>query len=130
MNNKSPFNVCPVEDIASPTPEPETNQPSPCLYEPIADREPAPTAIDMPSQPRATEPTIAWKLEPEDLLDQVREPATSCVAVGVLVEIEGLEISPAYTPVAECELQLDSSRSCISHVSRISAGPVQLSFVS
>ncbi len=40
--------------------------------------------------------------------DQVREPATPCIAVAVHVKIEGLEGSPTHTPAAEGELQLVS----------------------
>ncbi len=44
--------------------------------------------------------------EPQECSDQVREPATPSIPEGVLVEIEGLEGSPAHTPAAEVELQL------------------------
>ncbi|XP_016124666.1 uncharacterized protein [Sinocyclocheilus grahami] len=96
------LSVCPAEeDISSPTHEPETSQPSSrCteqMPEPTADGEPEPTA---------TEPIVAPEPEPLELSDQVREPATSPVPKGVLVEIEGLQGSPAHTPAAEGELQL------------------------
>ncbi len=48
--------------------------------------------------------------EPQECSDQVREPATSSVPEGVLVEIEGLEGSPAHTPAAEGELQLATGK--------------------
>ncbi|XP_058649111.1 proteoglycan 4-like [Onychostoma macrolepis] len=100
MNNESAFTVGPVEDdiTTGPTPPlPETSQPSPrsteILPEPTADGEPEPAAI-----------------EPLPSSDQVREPATSSVAEGVLVELEGLEGSPAHTPTTEGVLQLISGK--------------------
>ncbi|XP_058625419.1 uncharacterized protein LOC131536483 [Onychostoma macrolepis] len=80
-NNGLFFSIClSEEDISSPTPEPETSQPS----------------------PRYTEP------EPQISSDQVREPATSSVLNGVLVVYESLEGSPAHTPTTEGELHLVS----------------------
>lgn len=78
------FPVCPTEDTLSPTPQPETSQPSlRCterLHEPTVRHD---------TRSACTTAIIAPEPEPEDLYDQV--PATMCVALGVLVEIEGLE---------------------------------------
>lgn len=81
--------------LVSPTPEPETSQPSPrCkepLHEPTADGEPLPAAIEESSLEEATERIIAPEPELNDTSDQVCEPATPCAAVGVLLDVEGLE---------------------------------------
>lgn len=74
--------------------EPETSQPSPSC----TDMKPEPTAdggldsamIHKPEPEIRTEPTIALEPEPHEMSDQLREPATSCDAVGVLVEYEGM----------------------------------------
>ncbi|XDV39905.1 hypothetical protein PO909_009080 [Leuciscus waleckii] len=42
--------------------------------------------------------------EPNSMSDQVREPTTSSVPVGIIVEFEGMEWSPAHTTIAEGEL--------------------------
>ncbi|XP_016110248.1 vegetative cell wall protein gp1-like [Sinocyclocheilus grahami] len=104
---------CPTEeDISSPTPEPETSQPSShCMEqmpEPTIDREHKPAATREPESIPATEPIVAPEPGPQDRSNQVREPITSPVPKGVLVEIEGLEGSPTHTPAAEGELQLAS----------------------
>ncbi len=55
----------------------------------------------------ATEEIIAPEPEPQDKSDQVREPATPSIALGVLVEFEGMVLNPVHSPTAEGELQLD-----------------------
>ncbi|ROL27920.1 hypothetical protein DPX16_11050 [Anabarilius grahami] len=69
------------------------------MPEPTADGEPKPASMYEPD--KRTEPTIAPEPEPHSESDQVCEPATSSVPVGLLVEYEGVEESPAHTPVAE-----------------------------
>ena len=96
--NGSPFTVCPAEEeISSPTPDPETSQPSPrCTeLETAAAAEP--------------EPIADREEELESATDQVCEPATPCV-VGRLVEIEGVEERPAHTPATEGELHAVSGK--------------------
>ncbi len=74
-------------------PDSEPSQPSPCctdqLSEPTTDGEPELTGTEEPTQENANEPVIASKPEHNDASDQVGEPATSCITVGVLVEYEG-----------------------------------------
>ncbi|CAM4693872.1 unnamed protein product [Leuciscus chuanchicus] len=74
----------------SPTPNPESSQTPPCEMdktpEPTADGEQAPEGVT------------------EYMSDQVCEPATLSIAVGVLVEIEGMELSPAYNPATVLEM--------------------------
>ncbi|KTF76316.1 hypothetical protein cypCar_00043570, partial [Cyprinus carpio] len=65
------------------------------LHEPTADGEP---------EPAGTELIVAMEPEPPALSDQVHEPATLSVPKGVLVEIEGLEGSPAHTPASEVSI--------------------------
>ncbi len=98
------FSICPaVEDISSPTQEPETSQPSFCCTELL----PEPTTDGEP-EPATTEPIIATEPEPRASSDQVCELAKSSVPEGVLVVIEGLEGSSAHTPMTEGELHLVS----------------------
>lgn len=40
--------------------------------------------------------------------DRLCEPATSCAAVGLLVQFEGMEEGPAHTPTTEGEVLLAS----------------------
>ncbi|XP_016142516.1 proteoglycan 4-like [Sinocyclocheilus grahami] len=105
-NNGSQFTVWPAEEnICSPTPEPETSQPSShCTEqssEPTADGEPEPAATREPASEPPTEPIMALEPEPQDPSDKVCEPETLPVPEGVLLEIEGLEGSPTHTPAAE-----------------------------
>lgn len=51
-----------------------------------------------PEPERRTDSTIASEPEPRQMSDQVREPATSSVPVGLLLEFKGMEVSPAHTP--------------------------------
>ncbi|ROI62437.1 hypothetical protein DPX16_5110 [Anabarilius grahami] len=115
VNNGSAFTICPGEDnITSPTLDPEPSQPSPhctdTMPEPTADRglESATMHEPVPAPEKGTEPTIAPEPEPHRASDKVREPATLCVAVGLLVEFEGMEEDSAHTPTTEGELQLAS----------------------
>ncbi len=75
------------------------------MPEPTADGEP--TATREPACKPTTEPNIAPEPEPQEMSEQMREPATSPIPEGVLVEIECLEGSPAHTPTTEGEMQLD-----------------------
>ncbi len=109
-NNGLYFSICPTdEDISSPTPKQETSQlSSRCMehaLEPNTAAEPEPAAIKAPALDKATERNIAPEPELHDATDRGCEP---CTAVGLLVEIAGLEGSPAHTPAAEGELQLAS----------------------
>lgn len=94
MHNVLDFIIGPEEDT-SPTPIPESSYTPPremeMTPEPTADRKPVPEG--------ATEYTF----------DQVCEPAISCIVVGVLVLIEGIELNPAHTPPTVSELLLDST---------------------
>ena len=104
--NGSPFTVCPAEeDISSPTPEPETIQLTSCCTE----LKPEPTAAAEPEPVMIEESIVVQELGLESATDQVCEPATPCV-VGLLVEIEGVEESPAHTPATEGELHLVSGK--------------------
>ncbi|XP_026059300.1 vegetative cell wall protein gp1-like [Carassius auratus] len=85
------------EDNSIPTPDPETSQP------PSRHMVPEPTAAAEP------EPSTDRKQDLESATDQVCEPATPCI-VGVLVEIEGVEESPAHTPATEGELYAISGK--------------------
>ncbi|KAL1275625.1 hypothetical protein QQF64_035248 [Cirrhinus molitorella] len=109
--NGSPLTVCPKEDLASATPDPEPSQPPPScaeLPEPTADGEPEPAAVE-PSPSGAIERTTAP--EPETS-DQVREPAT--------VEIAGATESPAHAATAEgyTDLRLVNGADCSGRVER------------
>ncbi|XP_059401982.1 uncharacterized protein LOC132133218 [Carassius carassius] len=96
--NESSFTITTAEeDISSPTPDPETSQP------PSRHTEPEPTAAAEP------EPSTDRKQDLESATDQVCKPATPCI-VGVLVEIEGVEESPAQTPATEGELYAISGK--------------------
>ncbi len=104
-NNGLYFSICPAEDISSPTPKPVTSQPSSrCTEispEPTPDGEPEPAMTREPELKPATEPIVTPEPEPQEFSDQVREPASSSVPEGGLVEIESLEGSPTHTPAAE-----------------------------
>ncbi|XP_016326974.1 uncharacterized protein LOC107676803 [Sinocyclocheilus anshuiensis] len=72
-----------------------------CLYtheELTTDREPKPTAMCETAHVGATEQIIVPECKPHKS-DQVHEPAAPSI-VGVIVEYEGMEWSPAHTPVA------------------------------
>ncbi|KAI2666535.1 Chromatin-remodeling ATPase INO80 [Labeo rohita] len=98
-----------VEDDTSPTPDPESSQPSPRFTEhepePTVDEEPEPSVTES-SPCGATELRIAQ--EPEPLLsNQVREPATEPATVDVPDGHEGAEDSTAHCTTAEGEQCLD-----------------------
>lgn len=92
------FTICPTEDdITSPTLDQEPSQPPPthCTEltpEPTADGEPEPATMHDPD--KRTEPTIAPEPEPHLESDKVREPATLCVPVSVLMEYKVMQWSP------------------------------------
>ncbi len=75
--NGSTLTVCPEDDLASSTPNPEPSPPSSCgaeyQPEPTDDLEPFPAAICEPAQSRATERKIVPEVELNPS-DQVREP--------------------------------------------------------
>ncbi len=66
--NGSPLTICPVDDLARSTPDPEPSPPSPRgaehQPEPTDDGEPFPAVINKPAQSRATERKIAPEVEP------------------------------------------------------------------
>ncbi|XP_077066029.1 uncharacterized protein LOC143720442 [Siphateles boraxobius] len=70
--------------------------------EPTVDWENEPTTKTAPE----LKPEAVFVLHPEPHRepDQVREPAKPSVQVGILVEYEGMDESPAYTSAAEREL--------------------------
>ncbi|ROL41256.1 hypothetical protein DPX16_10408 [Anabarilius grahami] len=70
------------------------------------DMKPKPSTMAAAGTP--LELSIAPEHEPNAESDKVHEPATSSVPVSVLVECEGMEGSPAYTPTTEHELYLAS----------------------
>ncbi|XDV46013.1 hypothetical protein PO909_013997 [Leuciscus waleckii] len=76
------------------------------MPEPSADEEPKPDAMATPGW--TPELIIAVEYEPHREADQVCEPATLSMPVGVLVKFVGMEWSPAYTPEAEGELHMAS----------------------
>lgn len=65
--------------------------------------------MNEPEPTMRTEPTIALEPEPHCESDRLREPAATCVVVGVLVEFKVLEDKPTHNPVAETELRMDSA---------------------
>lgn len=88
VNNRLAFTSCPAEEkVTGPTsdPEPSHPPPTPCMErmpEPIADTESAMMAAPYETK---TEPIIIPELEPYGMYDQVIQPATPSVTVGVLV---------------------------------------------
>ncbi len=105
--NGSPLTVCPEDDLARSTPDPEPSPPSSCgaehQPEPTDDGEPFPTAICEPAQSRATERKIAPEVEPNPS-DQVREPATVPTTREPAVDGVSVEWSSASCTAAEGEL--------------------------
>ncbi|KAL0181961.1 hypothetical protein M9458_021336, partial [Cirrhinus mrigala] len=94
-----------IQSPASSLPHPMEHLP-----EPTADKEPEPAMMLVPET--TPEPIIAPEPEHNGNSDQVCEPATSSVPVGVLVQLERMEWGPADIPVAESELQLVSVGYC------------------
>lgn len=76
--------------------------------EPTTDVELTPAMMNGPEPTIRTEPTIALEPKPHCESDQVCEPATTCVIMGLLMEFEGMEENPAHHPMAESELRMDS----------------------
>ncbi len=105
--NGSPLTVCPEDDLARSTPDPEPSPPSPCgakhQPEPTDDGEPFPAVICEPAQSRATERKIAPEVEPNPS-DQVREPATVPTTREPAVDGVSAEWSSASCTAAEGEL--------------------------
>ncbi|ROL23514.1 CD81 protein [Anabarilius grahami] len=87
--------------IWSPAKPPKDRMP-----EPTTDKEPEAAAMSVPEP--TPEPIITPEPEPDGKSDQVCEPATSSISVGVLVEYEGMDWSLTHTPAAENELCLAS----------------------
>ncbi|KTF98441.1 hypothetical protein cypCar_00002113 [Cyprinus carpio] len=83
------YSVCPAEeDISSPTPKPETSQPSlHCCTEhkpePTADADQEPALIKEPPPTGVTERNIAPEPKPDDATDNVCDPALLSVLEGV-----------------------------------------------
>lgn len=61
---------------------------------PTADREDWPAVMDEPKPVIRTGYDITPELKPQALSDQVHEPTTSSVIVGVIVEFEGMDKAP------------------------------------
>lgn len=61
---------------------------------PTADSENRLAAMDEPQQEKGMEGVIALEPIPQTVSDQVRVPATSCIAEGILVETDSLKESP------------------------------------
>lgn len=57
---------------------------------------------------RSAKPSYRPKPVPHKMSDQVCESATLCVAMGMLMEFEGVDCSPTHTPATEGELPLAS----------------------
>ncbi len=108
--NGSPLTVCPEDDLARSTPDPEPSPPSPRgkehQPEPTDDGEPFPAAICEPALSRATERMIVPEVEPNPS-DQVREPATVPITREQAVDGVSAEWSSAPCTAAEGELLID-----------------------
>ncbi len=105
--NGSPLAVCPEDDLARSTPDPEPSPPSPCgaehQPEPTDDGEPFPAAICEPAQSGATERKIVPEVEPNPS-NQVRERATVPTTREPAVDGVSAEWSSASCTAAEGEL--------------------------
>ncbi|ROL45369.1 hypothetical protein DPX16_4710 [Anabarilius grahami] len=117
-----------ISDDASPTPTPvHSHQHPDCKdrqHEPTADREEDFAATFEPAPTRATEQDIAT--EPEQRgTDQVCEPAVPSVAEGILVEYEGMEVSPTQPPATESEFLVNSG-DIFSDLEEVNMQPVVL----
>lgn len=97
VNNDSPLTV--NEGLTNPIPKPETSQTSPSETQLM----PEPTTTKVLED---VAQIIAPELKPKNESDQVCEPATTPVTVGILMEYKGKEEGPTHIPVAEGELQL------------------------
>ncbi|ROL41671.1 hypothetical protein DPX16_9262 [Anabarilius grahami] len=98
--------VGPVDDDASPTHDPVHNQDHPdgedLQLEPTAGHVSDSAATFEPASVGATEPNKAREPEHHES-DQVCEPAATSTAEGVLVDIEGMEVSPIHPPATESD---------------------------
>ncbi|ROL51870.1 hypothetical protein DPX16_19389 [Anabarilius grahami] len=97
VGNGSSFTISPV-DITSHALHPEPSQPTlmnsyEMMLEPTVNSETKPATMYKPEPERRTDPTIAPEPEPRQTSDQVREPATLSVPVGLLLEFKGMEPS-------------------------------------
>ncbi|XP_067310697.1 uncharacterized protein [Pseudorasbora parva] len=99
--NNSPFTIGPAEEDSgtSTTPPPPTTGMKE-VPEPTADRGDPPAAINEPEPRQRFRGVIALEPRLQRGSDQVREPATSSVMEGVLVELEGWDRSPTHQPAA------------------------------
>lgn len=70
--------------------------------EPTADTEPELAMMPMPVPVAMPEPITVPEPEPENLSDQVREPASIFIAVGMLVEYEGMLVKYKCSPAPSC----------------------------
>ncbi|KAL1259861.1 hypothetical protein QQF64_010438 [Cirrhinus molitorella] len=134
--NGSPLTVCPEEDLASATPDPEPSQPPPScaeLPEPTADGEPEPAAVE-PSPSGAIERTTAPEPEPETSDQSRRSPSVAWArrgsahlqSVGVesggsLISTSSLRSSDSASALRPCGYTMAPS-SLISTVARRSTG--------
>ncbi|ROL44352.1 hypothetical protein DPX16_8774 [Anabarilius grahami] len=72
------------------------------------ERTPQPAAMHEPMLEFRAEQAIVPEPVPRKMFDNVFELAKLSVIVGVLVEFEGMDRSPAHTPATEGELLLES----------------------
>lgn len=106
MNNNSPFTISLAEDHTNPTLHPETSHPPPAsgptemvlemVLKPIANKGAMAAVINEPDPTEKTGEDIAPDPVPLKKSDQVHEMEPTGVAERVLVEIDGLEVSPAH----------------------------------
>ncbi|ROL48488.1 hypothetical protein DPX16_2195 [Anabarilius grahami] len=91
-----------------PDPEPSPSPPRLTTPVPPADWKLPPAATLEPTlEDKEVELNIAPEPKHRQESDQGCEPTSSSIAVGVLVEFEGMDASPAQTPATESEQQLD-----------------------
>ncbi|ROJ25421.1 hypothetical protein DPX16_3586 [Anabarilius grahami] len=112
-----------------PDPEPSPSPPRLTTPEPPADWKLPPAATLEPTPEEEVELNIAPEPKHRHESDQGCEPTSSSIAVGVLVEFEGMDASPTQTPATESEQQLDLLDSFIESVARLHHGPAGRSLV-
>lgn len=83
---------------------------------------PEPTTIPVPVT-KETEPSIALEPEPKEKSDQVRDPATTSVPEGILLEFQGMKWSPTPSITAD-ELLIAWESECILPISVPCTEPV------
>ncbi|KAL0170458.1 hypothetical protein M9458_035054, partial [Cirrhinus mrigala] len=72
-------------------------------------RQPSPLYMDMTPEPTTMKvPEVVPEPKPHKMFDQVCEPATPCIAVGLLMDFEGMKDDPAYIPTTQNDLNVDS----------------------